>query len=130
MLKVVPYQWWNKSHLLMGPLFLLIAVHTFFSAIPIILFSVLWWVLLVFTLLAIAAWLRTLILAISAPKKSRVIAINKDAQALDITLECNDKLTWKPGQFSHISVNKAGLTERHPYLSFSNDPFGNLNQSG
>ena len=34
MVKVIPYHIWKASHMLMGPLFLLVACHTFFVASP------------------------------------------------------------------------------------------------
>lgn len=114
-LKLIPYQWWKKSHLLMGPVFLLISIHSFFSAGPIEPFSAFWWALLALSISATLAWLRTLTLSIATPKKAIVSTVNKQDGMLDLTIEYSDELIWKPGQFAQISVNKLGLTESHPF---------------
>ncbi len=117
--KLIPYQWWKKSHLLMGPLFILIAIHVFFSASPVILLSPLWWLLACVTLLAVIAWIKTLCKPINSPIKGKVIDIAKTEKAIDFTIAHDGPLTWKPGQFAQLSINKENLKEQHPF-SFAN----------
>ena len=113
--KLIPYQWWKKSHLLMGPLFILIALHVFFSASPIIAFSPFWWVLAGLTIVAIVAWFKTLLKSVNAPIKAKVISVTKTDRAIDFELQHESSLSWKPGQFAQLSINKPNLTEQHPF---------------
>ena len=117
--KLIPYQWWKKSHLLMGPLFMLIAIHVFFSASPVILFSPLWWFFACITFLALLAWIKTLRKPINSPNKGKITQIVKTERAIDFTIEHNGSLTWRPGQFAQLSINKGKLEEQHPF-SFAN----------
>ncbi|MFT5709005.1 MAG: putative ferric reductase [Oceanospirillaceae bacterium] len=114
-LKIIPYALWKKSHLLMGPLFILISVHSFFSASPIAINSLLWWILLSLSALAIFAWIKTLLTHTQQPVTLKIASLTHLPDAIDIKLESQHGLSWKAGQFAMICVNRKGLTEYHPF---------------
>jgi len=113
-LKIIPYHLWKKSHLLMGPLFLLIAWHAFFAASPIPFASLLWWSQLAITILAVIAWGFTL--NRSATMDSICIKkIQPLPGAIELHVTKPSYFTYKPGQFANLSASAKGLTEVHPF---------------
>lgn len=113
-LKIIPYHWWKKSHLLMGPLFLSLVFHSFFSQSPISVDSFLWWNQLNLAILGIVAWLFTLV-NLTKPQSLPIKAIHKLPGAIDIRLEKPAHLNFKAGQFANISVANSTLSEAHPF---------------
>lgn len=114
-LKLVPYHLWKKSHLFMGPLFIIAAFHSFFSASPFVAYSLTWVIMLVLSSLAIFSWIKTLYNQKISLISSKVVAVKRMSGAVDIELQCNTPLMIKAGQFASLSVNKNGLNEQHPF---------------
>ena len=113
-LKIIPYHWWKKSHLLMGPLFLVLVFHSFFSDSPIPMDSFLWWNQLNLALLGIIAWLFTLV-NLKNPTKLQIKQIQHLPGAIDIRLIKPAGFKFQAGQFASISVDKCTLSEAHPF---------------
>jgi len=114
-LKFIPYHLWKKSHLMMGPLFLISVFHSFFSASPIAFNTFAWWLVLIFSCVGTIGWLKTLFNNKKKPISATVTAISRYRNTIDIQLDTSEKLISKAGQFAAISVNKTGLKEQHPF---------------
>ena len=113
-LKIIPYHWWKKSHLLMGPLFLVLVFHSFFSQSPIPMDSFLWWNQLNLAVLGVIAWMFTLV-NLTRPTKLHIKHIHHLPGAIDIRLQKPAGLKFKAGQFASISVDNSALSEAHPF---------------
>lgn len=119
-LRIIPYHLWKKSHLLMGPVFILISLHSFFSASPIAWFSVYWWLMVSFCLLAVIAWVKTIFKPWQKTTAAKIIHIEKSPQAIELVLQCPASLTWLPGQFAQLSFPSLscptfGDSDSHPF---------------
>lgn len=114
-LKLVPYHWWKKSHLMMGPLYLVIVFHGLFSALPFSIESHVWWVVLTISSLGVCAWLATLSRRSKAAVAAEVISLQKSDTHIDITAKVPADFSWQPGQFVNVAVKRRGLTEYHPF---------------
>jgi predicted ferric reductase len=113
-LKIIPYQLWKKSHSLMGPLFMSLVFHTFFSASPVQVGSVIWWLELAISITAITAWISTVI-TLRKPHELKIKAIKRLPNAIDITVNKPKPLTFSPGQFANISISSDASKEIHPF---------------
>lgn len=113
--RLVPYQWWKKSHLLMGPLYLIIVFHSVFSGIPADTSSTSWWAIFSIGMLGIAGWLATLLRHKKQHVRGEVTAVRKTTDSLDFTVQLPVEFNWQPGQFVNLSADKPGLTEYHPF---------------
>ncbi len=113
-LKIIPYDCWKKSHLLMGPLFLVLVFHSFFSQSPIPMDSFLWWNQLNLSLLGIIAWIFTLV-KLTRPTTLHIKQIHHLPGAIDIRLKKTVGLKFRAGQFASISVDNSSLSEAHPF---------------
>jgi predicted ferric reductase len=114
-LKLIPYHLWKKSHLLMGPLFIIAVFHSFFSESPFVAYSLTWFIMLVLSFLATISWIKTLYNQKTSLVSSKVVAVKRMSGAVDIELKCSAPLMINAGQFASISVNKNGLSEQHPF---------------
>jgi len=121
-LKIIPYHLWKKSHLMMGPLFMISVFHSFFSASPIAFNTFAWWLVLAFSCVGTIGWLKTLFNNKKKPVMATVSTITKYSNSIDIQLDTQEKTSNKAGQFAAISVNKTGLEEQHPFsIASAND---------
>ncbi len=118
MLQFIPYHFWKLSHHLMGPIYLVVVFHTFFTPIPVVTGGVLWWLLIALATTGSLAYLRTIIRHFIPAAIYRVAAIHPMKRGVDIRLVpmANGKnLVWQPGQFALLSCDRAGLREPHPF---------------
>ncbi|WP_271271975.1 ferredoxin reductase family protein [Aliamphritea hakodatensis] len=120
-LKLVPYHWWKKSHLLMGPVYLITVFHSLFSALPFSADSHAWQALLGVSLVGVAGWLATLYRRAGGEVEARVVALDKTSGRTDVTLRVPADFSWQPGQFVNLAVKRPGLDEYHPF-SFASAP--------
>jgi predicted ferric reductase len=117
-LKFVPYHLWRTSHFLMGPIYLVAVYHTFFSQIPVAIFSRLWWILLVISLVGILAFALILLRHIRYKPAFVVTEVQPIKNGLDFQIRpvsARDHVTWIPGQYASLSVDVPGLREPHPF---------------
>ena len=61
MSRTIPYHIWKASHMLMGPLFLLAAFHTFFVASPLAVGAAPWTLMAAASIVGVIAWCQTLL---------------------------------------------------------------------
>ena len=61
MLRVIPYRIWKASHILMGPLSLLAAFHTFLVASPLAVGAAPWALMAGVSIVGVIAWCQTLL---------------------------------------------------------------------
>lgn len=121
MVRAIPYHLWKASHMLMGPVFLAAAAHTFLVASPLS-FGVAPWILMaVMSILGLIAWGQTLLRKI-AP--TRLVTVEKAARfegGVDVTFRAERKMrSFKPGQFATIANNHA-RAESHPFTIAGGD---------
>jgi len=119
-LKIMPYHLWKKSHSLMGPLFMILVFHTFFSASPVQAGSVIWWLELVISITAITAWISTVI-TLRKPHELKIARIKRLPNAIDITVNKPKSLRFLPGQFANISMTGDRFKEIHPFTIASSE---------
>ena len=118
MLQMIPYHIWKFTHYLMGPLYMMVVFHTFFTAIPVTTGGLLWWVLVAIATIGIMAFLWTIIRHFIPAASYKVSAIYPLHQGLDIRVEATkngQELSWQPGQFAMLSSERSGLREPHPF---------------
>lgn len=118
LLKFIPYHVWKFSHYLMGPLYLIIVFHTFFAAIPVAPWGLLWWILVFIALTGIWGLLCTIANHLYSNKKYRVTSITHMRDVMDIRMTPENEthqVNWAPGQFATIYCTRAGLKEPHPF---------------
>ncbi|NVK33281.1 MAG: ferric reductase-like transmembrane domain-containing protein [Rhodobacteraceae bacterium] len=117
-LKLVPYHIWKWSHYLMGPVYIAAVYHTFFSKIPVATAGFVWWVLVVLSLLGLAAYAWTLVRLVLKPGVYIITEVEPIKQGVDLKLVPAgpaDEQHWRPGQFASISFDWRGSPERHPF---------------
>lgn len=115
MVRAIPYHLWKASHMLMGPVFLLAAYHTFFVASPLVVGAAPWSLMAVISLVGLLAWGQTLLRKV---EPTRLVTVERAEQfdgGVDVTLRADTTLpTFKPGQFATIS-NTHARAEAHPF---------------
>lgn len=117
-LKVIPYHIWRYSHFLMGPVYVAAVYHTFFSQIPVVPLSRLWWILLIISTIGMVAFIWTVMRHFTRKPTYFVSSIQPIKNGIDFRLKPrsdNDVVTWKPGQYSKLSVVSPTLSEPHPF---------------
>lgn len=115
MVRVIPYHLWKASHMLMGPIFLLAAYHTFFVASPLAVGFAPWTLMAVVSAIGLLAWGQTLL---RKREITRLVTVEKATPfegGVDVTFRAQEPLpTFRPGQFATIARNIA-RAETHPF---------------
>jgi len=121
MVRVVPYHLWKASHMLMGPIFVMAAYHTFFVASPLAVGAVPWTLMAVVSVVGALAWGQTLLRKIAPSQLVSVSRIVRFEGGIDVTFTSDSPLPiYKPGQFATIAHNEA-RAEAHPFTIAGGD---------
>lgn len=121
MLRAIPYHLWKASHMLMGPVFLLAAYHTFFVASPLAVGAAPWSLMAIASAAGLIAWGQTLLRKVTPTRLTVVESVRPFAGGIDITLRAGSPLpTFRPGQFATIAHNHA-RAEAHPFTIAGGD---------
>ncbi|MCH2076425.1 MAG: ferric reductase-like transmembrane domain-containing protein [Rhodobacteraceae bacterium] len=115
MVKAIPYHLWKLGHMLMGPVFLLAAYHTFFVASPLDVGAAPWIYMLVVSAIGLLAWGQTLLRKSAPSQLVKVSNIERFEGGVDVTLVADNPLPrFVPRQFATLAHNKA-RAEAHPF---------------
>ncbi|MCV6598042.1 MAG: ferric reductase-like transmembrane domain-containing protein [Mangrovicoccus sp.] len=124
MVRAIPYHLWKASHMLMGPIFLLAAYHTFFVASPLAVGAAPWTLMAIASAVGLVAWGQTLWRKRSP---TRLVIVEKATRfdgGVDLTLVAEKPLSpFRPGQFATIARNHA-RAEAHPFTIAGGDAHG------
>jgi len=121
MVRAIPYHLWKLSHMLMGPVFLLAAYHTFFVASPLAVGVVPWTLMAVMSVLGVVAWAQTLRRKSSPTRLVTVTRAERFDGGVDVTLTADKPLpAFRPGQFATLAHNTA-RAEAHPFTIAGGD---------
>jgi len=121
MVRAIPYHLWKASHMLMGPIFLFAAYHTFFVASPLIVGIAPWTLMAVVSIIGLAAWAQTLLRKIEPTRLATVERVESFKGGVDVTFRSEGKLpSFQPGQFATIARNRA-RAEAHPFTIAGGD---------
>ncbi|MEM9248582.1 MAG: ferric reductase-like transmembrane domain-containing protein [Pseudomonadota bacterium] len=121
MVRAIPYHLWKLSHMLMGPIFLLAAYHTFFVASPLAVGAAPWALMAAVSVLGLVAWGQTLLRKISPTRLMTVETVAGFDGGVDVTFRAAAPLPpFRPGQFATIANNYAGA-EAHPFTIAGGD---------
>ncbi len=121
MVKVIPYHLWKASHMLMGPVFLLAAYHTFFVASPLAVGAAPWTLMAVVSVVGLIAWGQTLLRKVAPTRLVTVEQATPFDGGVDVTLRSETALpAFQPGQFATIAHNCA-RAEAHPFTIAGGD---------
>ncbi|MDJ0857873.1 MAG: ferric reductase-like transmembrane domain-containing protein [Dinoroseobacter sp.] len=113
--RAIPYHLWKASHMLMGPIFVLAAYHTFFVASPLAVGAAPWTLMAVVSVVGLIAWIQTLLRKRSPTRLLTVSQVLPFEGGVDVTLDSDVPLPpYRPGQFATIAFNKA-RAEAHPF---------------
>lgn len=115
LVRAIPYHLWKASHMLMGPIFLLAAYHTFFVAGPLVVGAAPWTLMAIVSVVGLAAWVQTLLRKRSLTRLVTVERAKPFDGGVDIILRADAPLPpFRPGQFATIAHNHA-RAETHPF---------------
>ncbi len=115
MVRAIPYHLWKASHMLMGPVFLLAAYHTFFVASPIAVGIAPWTLMAVVSAVGLLAWGQTLLRKLEPTRLVTVERVTPFDGGVDVTFSADSPLpAFRPGQFATIARNRA-RAEAHPF---------------
>ncbi|MCV6593783.1 MAG: ferric reductase-like transmembrane domain-containing protein [Silicimonas sp.] len=115
LVRAIPYHLWKASHMLMGPIFLLAAYHTFFVASPLAVGVAPWGLMAVVSVIGLVAWGRTLWRKAAPTRLVTVTAATPFDGGIDVTLTSATPLPpFRPGQFATLAHNRA-RAEAHPF---------------
>lgn len=121
LVRAIPYHLWKASHMLMGPIFLLAAYHTFFVASPLAIGAAPWTLMAIVSVVGLVAWIQTL-----ARKRTptRLVTVENAVAfdgGIDVTLRADTALpAFRPGQFATLALNRA-RAEAHPFTIAGGD---------
>lgn len=123
MVRAIPYHLWKASHMLMGPIFLIAAYHTFFVASPLAIGAAPWVLMAIVSIIGLLAWVRTLWRKSAPTRLVRVEHLRPFFGGVDVTF-CADKPlpAFRAGQFTTLSYNKA-RAETHPFTIAGGDEY-------
>ncbi len=115
LVRAIPYHLWKASHMLMGPIFLLAAYHTFFVASPLAVGAAPWTLMAIVSIVGLLAWLQTLLRKRTPTRLVTVDRAEPFEGGIDVTLRANSPLPpFRPGQFATLAHNRA-RAEAHPF---------------
>ncbi|WP_189799531.1 ferric reductase-like transmembrane domain-containing protein [Tateyamaria sp. syn59] len=115
MVRVIPYHVWKASHMLMGPIFLLAAYHTFFVASPLAVGLAPWTLMALVSAVGLLAWVQTLLRKREITRLVKVEKATPFVGGVDVTFRSDEPLpSFRPGQFATIAQNVA-RAETHPF---------------
>lgn len=121
MVRAIPYHLWKLSHMLMGPIFLLAAYHTFFVASPLAVGVAPWALMAIVSAVGLVAWGQTLLRKRMPTKLVTVSRVTPFEGGVDVTLSSDTPLPpYRPGQFATLSHNQA-RSETHPFTIAGGD---------
>ena len=121
MVRAIPYHLWKASHMLMGPVFLFAAIHTFFVASPLIVGVAPWSLMAAVSLVGLVAWGQTLLRKVEPTRLVTVERAERFEGGIDLTLRAASALPkFKSGQFATISYTSA-RAEAHPFTIAGGD---------
>ncbi len=121
MIRIIPYHLWKASHMLMGPVFLLAAYHTFFVASPLAVGVAPWTLMAVVSLVGLVAWGQTLRRKTEITRLVTVEHAQPFIGGVDVTLRSDVPLpSFRPGQFATIARTHA-RAEAHPFTIAGGD---------
>lgn len=121
MVRAIPYHLWKASHMLMGPVFVLAAYHTFFVASPLSVGVAPWTLMAVMSAVGLLAWGQTLLRKREITRLVTVEQATRFDGGVDVTLRAGTPLPqFRPGQFATIAHNTA-RAEAHPFTIAGGD---------
>lgn len=121
MVRAIPYHLWKASHMLMGPIFLLAAYHTFFVASPLTIGAAPWTLMSGVSVLGLVAWGQTLLCKKSMTRLVTVDRAKPFDGGVDVTFTADAALpAFRPGQFATLARNSA-RAEAHPFTIAGGD---------
>ena len=121
MVRMIPYHLWKASHMLMGPIFVLAAYHTFFVASPLAVGAAPWTLMAVVSGVGLIAWGQTLLRKIAPTRLVRVETVTPFDGGVDVTFHSDAVLSaFHAGQFATIARNRA-RAEAHPFTIAGGD---------
>ncbi|MCV6586063.1 MAG: ferric reductase-like transmembrane domain-containing protein [Marinibacterium sp.] len=121
MIRAIPYHLWKASHMLMGPIFLLAAYHTFFVASPLSVGAAPWTLMGGVSVVGLVAWAQTLQRKTRPSRLMTVEAATPFDGGIDVTLRADKPLPpFQPGQFATLARN-AARAEAHPFTVAGGD---------
>ena len=121
MLRMIPYHIWKASHMLMGPLFLLSAFHTFFVASPLAVGAAPWALMAGVSIVGVIAWCQTLLRKLVPARLVEVERVIPFDGGVDVTFRSKKPMPkFQPGQFAMLS-HKSLRAEAHPFTIAGGD---------
>ena len=121
MSRTIPYHIWKASHMLMGPLFLLAAFHTFFVASPLALGAAPWTLMAAASIVGVIAWCQTLLRKLVPAPLVEVERATAFEGGVDVTFRSKKPLPkFQPGQFAMLA-HRGARAEAHPFTIASGD---------
>lgn len=121
MVRAIPYHVWKASHMLMGPIFVLAAYHTFFVASPLAVGAAPWALMAGVSALGLVAWARTLWRKSAPTRLLTVESATPFEGGMDVVFRADTPLPeFRPGQFATIARNRA-RAEAHPFTIAGGD---------
>lgn len=121
MVRAIPYHLWKASHMLMGPIFLLAAYHTFFVASPLAVGAAPWTLMAVASAVGLVAWGQTLLRKVAPSRLVTVERADPFDGGVDVTFRSEAPLKpFRAGQFATIAHNHA-RAEAHPFTIAGGD---------
>lgn len=121
LVRAIPYHLWKLSHMLMGPIFLFAAYHTFFVASPLAVGAAPWTLMAVMSAIGLVAWGQTLLRKRMPTKLVTVSRVKPFEGGIDVTLTSETPLPpYRPGQFATLAYNRA-RAEAHPFTIAGGD---------
>ena len=121
LVRFIPYHVWKASHMLMGPIFLMAAYHTFMVASPLAVGAAPWAFMAVVSIIGLLAWGQTLLRKRTPTRLVKVEKAVPFTGGMDILLRSDTALPdFRPGQFATIAHNRA-RAEAHPFTIAGGD---------
>ncbi|MBL6636987.1 MAG: ferric reductase-like transmembrane domain-containing protein [Planktomarina sp.] len=121
MSRAIPYHIWKASHMLMGPLFLLAAFHTFFVPSPLALGAAPWTLMAAASIVGVIAWCQTLLRKLVPAPLVEVERATAFEGGVDVTFRSKKPLPkFQPGQFAMLA-HRGARAEAHPFTIASGD---------
>lgn len=115
LVRAIPYHLWKASHMLLGPIFLLAAYHTFFVASPLAIGAAPWTFMAIVSVIGLVAWLQTLLRKRTPTRLVTVERAQSFDGGVDLTLRSDVALpAFHPGQFATLAYDQA-RAEAHPF---------------